>query len=152
MIDAGVKKGTDQPPSDGAGGGGNDGAAGAAAAAKPKRKIRSQAEILEDIEREEQEQIEKARARAAERKAAVTSKPSIAARKNAALDQLDKYRADVRAALGNDKIDEAAVDAELAKIIAAGVAGLVKTETPKEPSGEAGGAAVQQGEAQLAAA
>lgn len=111
------------------GSGGDSGAANGAAAqaAAGKRRIRSPEEIVKDIDAEAEEQIKKIKERAAAKKAEVAKKVSASNRKNVALEVLDKQRAGVRAALKNDKLDDAACDAELAKIVDAGLAALAES-------------------------
>jgi hypothetical protein len=130
VSDAGVNGETGQD-SDGASGqvppSGSAGSPAAAPAAQAKRKIRTPEEILKDIEADEAEAIKKIQERAAQRKAEVTKKTSAAGRKNAALELVDKQRNGVRLALKNDKLDDAACDEELAKIVDAGLAALAQS-------------------------
>lgn len=116
-----------QAGSSGGDGAPNGGGPQAAAPATAKRRIRGADEIVKDIDAEAAEQIRKIQDRAAARKAEVMKKASAGNRKNAALDILDKQRAGVREALKNDKLDDDACDAELAKIVDAGLAALAQT-------------------------
>lgn len=85
--------------------------------ARKKRKARTPEEILKEIEAEEQEQIRKVQARAAERKAAVTVKVSASAKKELALTLLSKLRASIKGKASNADMTDEAADAELTKIV-----------------------------------
>lgn len=133
--------------------GGDSGAAGAGGSqaagddTKPqtgKRKVRTPEEILKDIEAEEQEQIRKIQARAAERKAEVVKKIRAASKKTVAIELLDKIRADIKAAAKNESMTDEAADALLKKIVEEGVARLAATHAHAPSAAAANAAPVAQ--------
>ena len=114
------------PAGEGASAGEAGGDASSSAPAQ-KRKIRTPEEILKDIEKEEQDAINKIKERAAQRKAEVAKKTSASNRKNVSIELLDKHRNAVRLALNDDKMEDRVADEHLAKIIDAGVAALANS-------------------------
>ena len=133
MSDQGVN-GEDGQGAEGAGsqlpageGAGTAGSEASASTQAQKRKIRTPEEILKDIEKEEQDAINKIKERAAQRKAEVKKKTSASNRKNVATEILDKHRNAVRLALNDDKMDDAVADEHLGKIMDAGVAALANS-------------------------
>jgi len=122
---------------------GENGAA-ATEQARKKRKARTPEEILKEIEADEQEQINRIKARAAERKAAVTVKVSASAKKELALTLLSKLRASIKGKAGNADLTDEAADAELTRIVyehvgatsAGADAGASGAAAAGEPAGE----------------
>ncbi len=140
------KTGSAQNGSDGsaAGAGGSPAAGGDTKPQTGKRKVRTPEEMLKDIEAEEQEQIKKIQARAAERKAEVEKKIRAASKKTVAIELLDKIRADIKAAAKNESMTDEAADALLKKIVEEGVARLAATQAHAPSAAAANAAPVAQ--------
>lgn len=121
---------------------GNGNAAGAIES--KKRKIRTPEEILKDIEAEEAEAIRKVKARAAEKKAEVQTKMKAASKKTVAVELLDKYRADIKAASRNEAMTDEAADEVLRKIVEEGVGRLAAATASAQTTDAANAAPVAQ--------
>jgi hypothetical protein len=113
-------------------------------AAPVKRKVRTPEEILKDIEAEEQEQIRKIQARAAERKAEVEQKIRASSKKTVAIELLDKIRADIKAATKNESMTDEAADAVLQRIVEEGLARLAAAPAHGPSAAAANAAPVAQ--------
>ncbi len=112
--------------------------AGNAGEATPaKRKVRTPEEVLKDIEAEEAEAIRKVQARAAERKAEVQKKIKAASKKTVAVELLEKYRADIKAASRNQAMTDEAAEELLNKIVEEGVARLATATAPSTDAANA---------------
>lgn len=115
-------------------------AAAVQATVSRKREPRTPEEMLTDIEAEERKAILRVQQRAAKQKAEVKQKLCAAARKTAAVDMLDGFRAGVKEALKNLDLSDADADAALKKIVTEGLSKLA-AEAAAAPAAPAANAA-----------